>query len=84
MPFSHGDDATVLAALHKVAPQELPYPAQRDMAEVALHAADALLRKVAHHTAVAVELLFAIVEQPVHDERRDAALLGGKRLAAAS
>lgn len=76
VPLAHSDDVAVLAALHQVAAQVLREALDRGLAHLALKLADASWREVAQHAAAAIKSLFAVVQQPVHHQGWNAALLG--------
>ena len=75
MAFSDGDDAAVVIALHEIAAQVLGQAPDRCRAALALQAPDAAPGEVTDDSAVAVEGLFAVVEEPAGDQRRNTALL---------
>ena len=71
MALADGNDAAVVIALHETAAQVLG------------QAPDAAPGEVTDDSAVAVEGLFAVVEEPAGDQRRNTALLESLKVAQA-
>lgn len=75
MALADRDYSAVDTALHEIATQKLGHASNRIPTNIALKAAHGLWREVANDAAVAIELLFAVVQQPVADQGWNAALL---------
>ena len=73
--LAHSDDGTVTIALHQVTTHELREALDRVSANLPLHLANAVFRKIADNPAVAVKYLIAILNQPITDQGRYSTLL---------
>lgn len=73
--LTDGEHGSVVTVLDEVAAEVLVHAFHGLSSDVFLQTADAVWRKIADHSAVAIELLDTIVQEPLADQRRYAALL---------
>ena len=73
--LSDSDDGAVARALNKVAAQEFRHAFEWRSTNIALHFAQTIWSEAAYDTTMTVIDFITIVQQPVADQWRDAALL---------